>query len=151
MEATEVWSSRNLTNSINRSGDRDIFLQRQMGPHCIVVPGIRPQHPLEMRLSKDDRVVETFSAYRPNDPLNVSVLPWRSRRCWTVPDSHRVNPIFKGCAVARISVTQQISRRTLPGKGLGDLPALPVLDRFRTADVPASWAAQVPLSAVTPP
>ncbi len=49
MEATEVWSSRNLTNSINCSGERDIFLQRQMGPHCIVVPG--------MALSEESRRV----------------------------------------------------------------------------------------------
>jgi hypothetical protein len=46
-----------------------------MGARRIAVAGIVGQHVTQMNLVDDDQVVETFVAYRTNDPLGVTVLP----------------------------------------------------------------------------
>jgi hypothetical protein len=48
----------------------------------------------------------------------VSVLPRRSRCCWSVPNAHGREPSHYSMTIRGISVADEVLRRLLPGKGL---------------------------------
>ena len=74
-----------------------------------------------MSFSKDDNVVETVPTDRANEPLRVSVLPWRAWRDWSVPNAHRPNTPNENFAVGAIAIADEISRRFRPAVGFGQL------------------------------
>jgi hypothetical protein len=42
-----------------------------------------------MLLAKYDDMVKAVPSDRADQPFTISVLPWRSRRGWTIPNAHR--------------------------------------------------------------
>ena len=60
-----------------------------MCPGVIVVVGIGPKDLTKMRLTQDHDVVEALSSDRAYEPFDVSVLPGRAGRSWSIPNPHR--------------------------------------------------------------
>ena len=59
-----------------------------MNSRPIVIGGILPKDPTQVRLPKYDHVVETFPSDRTDQSLDVRVLPRRARGDGLVADAH---------------------------------------------------------------
>src|ERR1700730_14247036 len=70
-------------------------------------------------------MVEAFSPDRADEPFNVSVLPGRAGRGWSVADGHRPHPLPDDDTVGAISIADEVAGRLVPRKGLGDLACNP--------------------------
>jgi arginase family enzyme len=68
--------------------ERGVFGQRSVGPEFVVVVGIRGQDPTQVRVAPDHDVVQALSPDRADESFDVSILPGRSRRGWSVPNAH---------------------------------------------------------------
>ncbi len=76
-------------------------------------------------LAKYDDVIKAVPSDRADQPFTITVLPWRSRRRRTVPDTHRPKSPDDNIAIRAISVTNDISRRVLPSECFGELTSDP--------------------------
>src|SRR6266481_3079908 len=65
--------------ALNRPMEWGILVQRAMNARFIIIRGIPTQDPAQVRLPQYDHVVETFPSDRADQPLDVRVLPRRSR------------------------------------------------------------------------
>ena len=75
--------------------------------------GLAPHHP----------VVKTLTSDRADCALDISVLPWRSRRDRAVANAHRPNPPREYLAISAVIVADEKGRGCVPWKGFGDLVA----------------------------
>ena len=101
--------------------ERGVFGQRSVGPEFVVVVGIRGQDPAQVRVAPDHDVVQALSPDRADESFDVSILPGRSRRGWSVPNAHGSETSRYGMAVRGVSVPDEVSGCLIPGEGLGDL------------------------------
>src|SRR5260221_10095525 len=67
---------------------RGVLVQRSMGPRLIIVGNIGAYDPAQVRFPEHDDVVQALPADRANEPLNVSVLPGRSRGDRPIANAH---------------------------------------------------------------
>src|ERR1700692_3341966 len=65
-------------------------------PHGIASRSAKPllsnhiqQYVTEVSLAEHNNVVKAFPADRTNQPFGICVLPWGTRRCWSVANAHR--------------------------------------------------------------
>ena len=105
--------------------ERGVFGQRSVGPEFVVVVGIRGQDPAQVRVAPDHDVVQALSPDRADESFDVSILPGRSRRGWSVPNAHGSETSRYGMAVRGVSVPDEVSGCLIPGEGLGDLVGSP--------------------------
>src|SRR3979490_2281046 len=78
-----------------------------------------------MGLAHDQDMVQAFSPDRADEPFDVSILPGRARRGWSVADTHRPDPLSDDDAVGAISIADQVAGRLVPREALGDLAGDP--------------------------
>ena len=74
-----------------------------------------------MRFVEDDDMIETFSSDRANQSFDVAVLPRRPWRDYDLLDSHMIESLLEVFAVYAITITNQVFRRIVEGKGFNDL------------------------------
>jgi hypothetical protein len=91
--------------------DRRVLVQRQVRASLVVVSLIRLKQMTKVLFAKDNHVVKTIPSDRTNEPLPVSILPWRSRRDRPIAYAHRPNAPNEGLAIGRIPVANEISWR----------------------------------------
>ena len=112
-----------------------------MSPNFIVIRSVSFQDRAQVRFAEHDEVVERLAPDRSDEPLNVAVLPRRTRcdrvvanpRCSNAAGVHRTE-----CAVA---VADQVAQRFLPGKRVSYLARDPLGGRIvRYADAHQSPA-----------
>src|SRR3982074_3394241 len=84
-----------------------------------------------MPLAEDNDMVKTIPSNRTDEPLRMSVLPWRSWCDRPVPNAHRANATDKDIAIDTIPIANDILRRLLPAVGLGELTRNPLGARMR--------------------
>src|SRR5260370_37727380 len=70
-------------------------------------------------------MIEAFSRDRADEPFNVSVLPGRAGRGWSVADAHRPDPLSDDDAVGTISIADEVARCLVPWESLGDRASNP--------------------------
>src|SRR5512139_689913 len=106
--------------------ERGVLGQGSVSPEAVVVVGICAQDPAQVRFAQDHDMVQAVSSDRADEPFDVSVLPGRSRCRWSVADTHGRETSGYWMAIRGVSIPDEVSRRLLPGKGLGDLSSDPV-------------------------
>src|SRR5262245_26980674 len=84
-----------------------------------------------MILIEDDQMIETFSANTSNYSFRVGILERRVRRCDNFVYLHSFHPVLKFRSVDRISIPEQVSRRSVIGKCFDDLLRGPLGCRMR--------------------
>jgi hypothetical protein len=62
-----------------------------MDAGAIVVVGVGAEDPAKMRLAQDHDMIQAFSPDRADEPFDVSVLPGRAGRSWSVPAAWATN------------------------------------------------------------
>jgi len=117
--------------ALHGSSQRSILVQGQVRPKPVVVVGIFAQQFAQMALIDDDQVIQTIPSDRSDQALNVSVLPRRTRCRWSIPNPHDVQPLLEDFAKGAVTIPNKMARRTVPGKGFGDLMRKPFCRRMR--------------------
>jgi hypothetical protein len=93
-----------------------------MRANIVAGAGVGLKHVAKMGFAEYYDVIETFATGRADEPLYMTVLPWRARRDLSVPSAHGLEPSGDDGAVGAISVTNEVSSRLIPG-GTPRLPA----------------------------
>src|SRR5262249_26356547 len=88
------------------------------------------QHAAQVMLAQNDDVIQTFTADRTDQSLDIWVLPWRSRGSDDLGEAHRTNAMPECRAIRFVPVPQQIAWCSVPRKSLGHLARKPVLRRI---------------------
>src|ERR1700685_3044902 len=84
------------------------------------------QNPAKVCAAPNDDVVETFSPDGADHPLDITVLPWRSRCNRAIADAHRPKAACEYLAIGSVIISNEVLRRCVPWKGLGDLVCKPL-------------------------
>src|SRR5258708_38382427 len=79
----------------------------------------------QMPFAEHNNMVKTIPSDRTDQPLRVSVLPWRPWRGRPVPYPHCSKPLDDDIAIDAIPITNDISWRLLPAVGFGQLTGDP--------------------------
>ena len=87
--------------------ERGVLAEREMGAGTIVIVSVSPENPTKMRFGQDYDMVQAFSPDRADEPFNVSVLPGRARRSWSVPDAHGSKTPRYGMAIRSLSLLKK--------------------------------------------
>src|SRR5664280_3045026 len=91
----------------------------------IVVTSIGSQGPAQMRLTKNDDMIQALAADRPDQPFGKAILP---RRGWCgrlVPDAHGAQSARDDAAIDPIPIADEVARSLIPGKCLRYLTCNP--------------------------
>src|ERR1700674_3621872 len=70
-------------------------------------------------------MIQALTTDRPDQALDIGILPRRLRRSEDFPNAQPVRRFTKLLSVTSVPVPQQIARRAVPGKGLQTLPSRP--------------------------
>ena len=79
-----------------------------------------------MLFTEDQNMIQALAAERSDQAFNIWVLPGRARRDRAVANPHPSHPVREGLSVGTIIVADQIARRRIPRKCLGDLLCQPL-------------------------
>jgi len=103
-------------------------------------------------LACHDNMVEAFPADRANQPLSISVPPWRACRGRTVANAKRPNSADEYTAVTSIPIMDQIGGDLLPATGRCQLIGDPFRSWVRRDTEPQNLSPAVPqvLAATAP-
>jgi len=119
---------------LHRSAERCILTEGQVRADTVVVASVGLKHAAKMRFAKYYDVIETFPTDRADEPLYMTVLPWRTWCDRSIPDAHGSEPPGDDRAVRAISITNEVSRRLIPWERLGYLSRNP-LGRRMSGDI----------------
>src|SRR5216683_863305 len=109
---------------------RGVFGQRSVGPEFVVVVGIRGQDAPQVRFAQDHDMVQALSPDRTDQPFDMTILPRRPRRSWSVPNPHGRKTSHYSMAIRGVSVPNDVLGRLIPGESLGDLSGDPIRRRI---------------------
>jgi hypothetical protein len=79
-----------------------------------------------MPFAEHDNMVKTIPSERPDQPLRISILPWRPWRDRPILYTHCSKPLDDDIAIDAISIANDISWRLLPAIGFGHLTGNPM-------------------------
>src|SRR5215472_443323 len=97
-----------------------------MGPNLVVIRGISLEAATQMPLAEDDQMIEALAPSRTDEPLDVSVLPGRTRGNWMIANGHRTNAPGVRRPERSVAVAEQMARRFVPWKGFCHLACDPL-------------------------
>src|SRR6202790_4357607 len=84
----------------------------------VVVTSIGSQDPAQMRLTKNDDMIQALAADRPDQPFGKAVLP---RRGWCgrlVPDARGAQSARDDAAIDPVAISDEVVRSLIPRKRL---------------------------------
>src|SRR6059058_5089124 len=97
----------------------------------VVVLLVRAQQTTQMLLAEDDHMINALASDRADRSFGIAVLPWRSRRCWSVANAHGSDAARKCLSVDPVPITDEIVWCALPTTCLRDLLGDPFGSRIR--------------------
>jgi hypothetical protein len=83
-----------------------------------------------MRFAQDHDMVQALSPDRADESFDVSILPGRSRRSWSVPNAHGRKTSHYGMAIRGVSVPNEVLGCLIPREGFGYLAGDPIRRRI---------------------
>ena len=75
MESAEDGERFDTSDSLDLARDRRIFVKRPMRSDFVIIARIGSQDPAEMRLTKNDDMIEALAADRPDQSFGKAILP----------------------------------------------------------------------------
>src|SRR5215472_18039314 len=80
----------------------------------------------QVRLAEDDQIIEAFAPSRADEPLDVSVLPGRTRRDWMITDAHRTHAASVRWPERTVAVAEKMAGCFIPWKRFSHLTGDPL-------------------------
>src|ERR1035437_539224 len=97
-----------------------------MCPAPMVVVNEALKVSIQAALAKYDHVIQALAANGPDHTFDIGVLPWRPRRRKHLFDAHGLHLVDEVLAEDPIPIPEQISRYSVPRKGLAHLLSSPL-------------------------
>ena len=91
----------------------------------IVEVFVRSKQMPKMPLAKYDKMVKAVAPNRPDQPFTISILPWRSRRGWSIPNAHHPKASNEDIAVDAVPIANEVAWPLLPAISLRQLATYP--------------------------
>ena len=110
---------------VNRSWQRSIFPESQMGSGSFVATKIGKRDFPQRGLIEHDNVVRAFSSDRAYQSFHESVLPGRVRRGQNFLNAHPENCLTESISVTTILISNQKFWSVIPGESLQHLLRCP--------------------------
>ena len=101
-----------------------------MRSDLIVIAGIGPQKPAQMRLTQNYEMVHAFTPDRSDQPYGKSILPRRSWCSGLVPNTHGTQPACDDGSVDAIQIANKVLRDGVPRECLRYLTSNPFSRRI---------------------
>src|SRR5262245_46168324 len=92
-----------------------------MDADVVVVALIGVKQMAQVPFAEDHNMVKTIPPNRSDDPLRISVLPWRMSRDRTIADAPGTHTADEDWPVGTIAVANEIPWHLSPAVGLGQL------------------------------
>src|ERR1700744_202190 len=92
----------------------------------VVVTTVGSQGPAQMRLTKNDDVIQALAADRPDQPFGKAVLPGRGWCGRLVPDAHGAQSARDDAAIDPVAIADEVVRSLIPGECLRYLMCNPI-------------------------
>jgi hypothetical protein len=94
VQASDMGKRYNITHlrRFNSSGFRWVLIQRNVRPAGMVIAKIFAKDSTQVPLIENNNMIQTVSAYRPDNSFNERILPWRARRCNNLLDTQAHDP-----------------------------------------------------------
>ena len=107
-----------------------IFGKREVCPGSMVVVDVGRENTPQVPLVEDDCIVQTVSADRADDALDVCILPWGPRCRDDLLKTHNPDALTESVTIRRVPVPQEVARSGVPRKGFSYLVGKPNLCRM---------------------
>ena len=96
----------NSAKSLDDAMERRVLDQRSVSSEFVVIVGIRGQDPAQVRFAQDHDMIQAVSSDRADEPFDMSILPGRAGRRWSIPDAVLVeNPSGHGICLPMETAT----------------------------------------------
>jgi hypothetical protein len=106
---------------LDRARIGGVLPKRQVRARPLIVGEVRVEQASEVPFAQNDHVVEALAANRPDDALDVRILPGGSWGSADAGHPERVDGVAEGGVEDRVPVVQQVARRDAPRKRLAEL------------------------------
>src|SRR5271165_3746515 len=116
----------NVSEPLDRARAGRVLSERNVSSHFVIIGAVLRKNSSKVLGVENDQMISTLAPDRPDETLNISVLPGRAERDGPVPDTHRSHAILERDAKCSIIVANEISRRAVPRKRFGDLACQPL-------------------------
>ena len=128
MKATYLGQCDDLTPTarLHLTWFRRVLIEGQMGTATMIVRKVSSQDSAYVRFSQNDYMVKAFTTNRSDEPFDIGILPGRPWRGKNLLYTHTRHAALKVSPVDSITVTEQVFRRRIKWKGLGDLLGCPL-------------------------
>lgn len=98
----------------------------------------------KMPLTKYDNMIKAVPSDRADEPLTIAILPWRSRRGWSIPNAHRPKMPDEDIAVDSVPIANEIAWPLLPAISLRQLATYPFRAWMHGCPNPQDFTAAMP-------
>ena len=115
MESAEDVERFDTSGSLNRARNWCIFAQRLMRSDVVIVACVRSQDPAQMRLTKNDDMIQTLAANRSDQPFGEAILPRRSWCGRPVPDAHGAQSASNDAAIDPVAIADEVRGASFHG------------------------------------
>jgi hypothetical protein len=88
MEPAKDRMRNNVSEPLDRAGAGRVLPKRNVGPHLVIINGIFRKDSAKVFRMEHDQMICALAPGRPDQALNISVLPGRAERRGPVTDSH---------------------------------------------------------------
>src|SRR6266545_550418 len=147
VEAAKNRMRGNVSEPFGRACAGRALPKRNVSSHFIIVGGAFRKNSPQVLCVEHDQMISAFMSDRPDQALNISVLPRRAERGRSVPDAHRSHASFERDAKCSVIVANEIPRCAVPRKRFGELVHQPLgrgrLDHMMRPGPAADNAARV--------
>ena len=114
----------NVSEPLGRACAGRVLPERNVSSHLI--GGIFCKNSSKVLCVENDQMINALAPDRPDQTLNISVLPGRAERGGPIPDTHRSHASFERDAKCSVIVANEILRYAVPWKRFGDLARQPL-------------------------
>src|SRR6266481_9014932 len=110
VQASNLGNCDDLTSSrtLRRTFQWAIFGKREVCPGSMVVVDVGRENPPQVPLVEDDCVIQTFSADRADDALDVRILPRGSRCGDDLLKTHHPDALTESVTIRIVPVPQEV-------------------------------------------
>jgi hypothetical protein len=116
----------NISEALDRTCAGRVLPKRDVSSHLIIIGCIFRKNSPKVLSVECHQMVKTFVSDRPDQALNISVLPGRAERGGPIPDAHRSQAGLECAAKCSVIVANEIFRCAVPRERFGDLARKPL-------------------------
>jgi len=110
-----------LPDALNGARDRRVLLQREVGPHFIIIGGVPSNDATQERFAEHDAVVDALAS----KSSRLGARHVRTGGGGTITNAHCSHAPDEGVTVHVAVIADQVSRRLVPRSSLSHLPGDP--------------------------